>query len=117
MKRPEWFGAVERVKRPRISSKAKVSSDTNTVSKKKDVSKPVVPQLKKTMSAIDYWKGKRQHLKDDLFLERLDSGIGIVDLKTQRYPVLPIYDRARITDDNTGVEFYLRGELNFTFKI
>lgn len=117
MKRPEWIGAVERVKRPRISTKAKVSSNPNTVGKKPDAPKPLVPKMKKTVSAIDYWKGKRQHLMDELFLERLDSGIGIVDLKTQRYPVLPFYDRARITEDGTEVEFYLKGELSFTFKI
>lgn len=116
MKRPEWDGAMERVRRPRIS-KPKKPSVTNSERNGNDIIKAVVPKTKKTISAIDYWKGKRQLLKDDLYLERLDSGIGIVDLKTHRYPVLPFYDRARFSEDNSVVEFYLKGELRLQYKI
>lgn len=57
----------------------------------------------------DYWKGRRSHIKDDLYLERIGESYGILNLNTHRYLVLPIYDKILVSEDKSHVILVLKG--------
>lgn len=120
MRKPEWH-SEPKPKRPRF-----VRVEQNTIAAptrikaeipRKETVKVASPRQRKPVSITDYWKGKRFPLKGDLFIEKLDSGFGIIDMKSLRYPVLPIYDDIRISEDKSEVTLFLNGKEEQTIRI
>lgn len=107
-------------KRKRVSSVAR--TETKPIISKQPKSETTGAQIpiqssrkehkpRVTFSAIDYWKGKRFHIKGTLYVEKINNGFGIVDLSAHRYPVLPIYDNIIISEDKTSAELILNGQI------
>lgn len=113
---------VKPVKHKRVSSTAR-SGSTKKSELDADIARPTNPKsnlerkTKVAYSAIDYWSGKRFHIKGSLFVEKINEGFGIVDLSTHRYPVLPIYENIIISEDKNSAELILNGEVKRTVNI
>ena len=72
---------------------------------------------KYTHSVIHYWEGNRTHIKGALYIEKINNTYGILNLDLHRYPVLPIYEDIRLSDDKSEAELILHGTVERTVKL
>ena len=126
--KPEWKDLDQpKQKRKRIVSNTTQTSHTTTLRpakprptytyepQTKDDAK--VERLEKAASVIDYWEGRRFKIKGDLYVEKIGESWGILNMSTLRYPVLPIYDDIKISDDKCEVLLIMKGKEPMIRKI
>ena len=113
-----WLKAAEEKtkdsQRKRISSSSKPSSQRAIPAEKQ--AKVVKPRFK--YSVVDYWAGKRSHIKGPLYVDKINDTYGILNMDAQRYVAIPIYKDIRISDDKSEAELILKdGEVESVIKL
>lgn len=115
------------IPKKKLVSSIATSGDRDTFSKQSKPEPPVNQVIiqpnsqehkpRTTFSASDYWEGNRFHIKGKLYVDKINNSFGIVDLSTNRYPVLPIYDDIAISDDKSIAELIQDGVIKKSVKL